>query len=366
MAPYFVLLGAPIIFSLFYNLRSENVIEEKTRAKIKNYNVLIFFFIFFLLLALRSSRVGVDTSIYKAYFFEMNSMRWSECFHHKDLETGYLLFSKLMYVISGGNFQIFLGAVALLCCLPIAVLYYKESENSVVTILLFMTATSIDLMFFSGLRQAIAISLAAVAFYFVKNKKIFYFLIVAFLAVSFHSSAIILIFLYPVYHIKLRPAHAIMILVPMAALTYVFRSQLYTFLLPLAGEEYVEKYGKVQDTGAITMIILVALFVVFSFVVPDEEKMDDESIGMRNILSVSLLLQIFATTNFIAMRFNYYFLLFLPLVIPRVINRWKGDDKNSKLITNIVLIVFFAVYYFSKSFSGVDTMDIYPYEFFWQ
>lgn len=367
MAPYCFLVGAPILFSLFYNLKSDSPINQQSNKK-KNYNILIFFSCLFLLLSLRSMDVGTDLSGYKTYFNYFGAMSTEKVFgnYGYEMELGYKILNKITYVLGNKEFQFHLTVVAGICCASVATLYYKESENGVITILLFLTATSVFDMMFSGLRQVVAIALAAPTFYLVKNKKILWFLLCVFLATLFHKSAFIMLLLYPAYHIKLKPLHAATLLAPAAVLIYLFRNQLFELLLPLAGEEYVDKYGEVQNTGAITMIILIAMFVIFSFVVPDEGKMDDETIGLRNILSLSLILQIFATTNFVAMRFNYYFLLFLPLTIPRIINRWQGDDKNSKLITNIVLILFFAAYYFYRAFSDVDPLEIYPYSFFWQ
>ncbi len=365
MLPYCFLVGIPLLFSLLYDLRNDVIKKQKLNYEKRNYNILIFFLFLFILLSLRSGSTGIDVPVYKSYYEYYGQFGWKKIFNEINDELGFFLLNKSVNVLSGGNFQIMLCIVAGICCALIGALYYKESENGVITILLFLTATSIFDMLFSGLRQSIAIALAVPAFYCTKKKKLHWFLLSVFVAVLFHQSAWIILILYPIYHIKLRPIHAITLVAPLTILTYIFRQQIFRILLPIAGEEYIEKYGNGAASGAVTMVILLALFVVFSFIVPDEQNMDSETNGLRNILSLSLILQMFASVNDVAMRFNYYFLLFLPLTIPKIINRWRGGDKNSKQITNIVLIVFFTVYYFYRAFSDIDSLRIYPYEFFW-
>ena len=250
MLPYCFLVGTPLLFSLFYNLKGEPQPIQQLNTGKKNYNVIIFFFLLFVLLSLRSVDTGIDLSVYKLYFTHYGKFSWAAIYENLGDEIGYYSLNKIINIISGDNFQIMLTVVAFICCFLIGKFYYEESENGMMTILLFLTATSVFDMLFSGLRQAVAISFAVPAYYCVKNKKIWLFLLCVFFASLFHQSATILVLLYPIYHIKLKPVHAAMLLAPTAVITYVFRKPIFKFLVPLAGEEYVDKYGGTQDTGA--------------------------------------------------------------------------------------------------------------------
>ena len=53
------------------------------------------------------------------------------------------------------------------------------------------------------------------------------------------------------------------------------------------------------------MLILFGAFVVFSFLVVDEKKLDEETIGLRNFLLMAFTLQIFAPLHTLAMRMGY-------------------------------------------------------------
>jgi uncharacterized membrane protein len=82
------------------------------------------------------------------------------------------------------------------------------------------------------------------------------------------------------------------------------------------------------------------------------------------MLALAVFIQMFSTISVITMRMNYYFLIFLPVLIPRITNRWKSADQFIRNVVNIVMIVFFLLYYFIKAYS-VDSMNIYPYIPFW-
>ncbi len=356
MFPYYILVGTPLLFSFFYGLY-DNGLQAKKK---KNYNIIIFFVIYFFLLAFRDVSVGIDLSSYLYYFNRVESMSWKAIVDYNAVELGYLFLNKAIQYISK-DFQVFLGVAAAICCIPMAFLYYKESENGVISILLYLTATSIFVLNFSGLRQAIAIAFAVPAFYCVKNKKIIKFIILVFIATFFHTSAWIMLIMYPVYHIKLGAKHAALLITPAVFVTFLFRNQIFNFLLKFVGEEYEEKYSSTENTGATTMIILIALFVIFSFIGVDKAKEDSEFNGFRNILVISLFLQLFATVNNVAMRFNYYFLLFLPITVTKVMNRASERDKSIMTVISIIFILFFTFYYFYDAYTGADILQVYPY-----
>lgn len=62
--------------------------------------------------------------------------------------------------------------------------------------------------------------------------------------------------------------------------------------------------------------------------VPQESKMDKDIIGLRNILFLSAFLQCFTLVNYWAMRMNYYFLIFLPILISKIPGCCKEQDKG--------------------------------------
>ena len=68
--------------------------------------------------------------------------------------------------------------------------------------------------------------------------------------------------------------------------------------------------ASITQTGAFTMLMLFVMFAVFAFLVPDDATLDAETIGLRNFLLLSIVLQMFAPLHTLAMRMNYYYIIF--------------------------------------------------------
>ena len=62
---------------------------------------------------------------------------------------------------------------------------------------------------------------------------------------------------------------------------------------------------------------------------------------------------------------NYYFLPFVPLLIPKITHRFKRIDRRYAQLIQIGMATFFFIYYLQKT-NHVDSLNIYPYSFFWQ
>lgn len=358
MLPYYLLVALPFVVSVIQFESRAKQITEKSR----NLPVVVFFIIYFLLLSLRHELVGSDTSVYAGVFQNISNTAWADLYQYKSSEMGYTILNKLVAAF-GGDYRAFLVISSAIIVIPQAKLYYDYSDNSMTSLALYLVLP-VFLMNFSGLRQALAMSIGVMAFYATKSKKPLQFLLWVLLAVSFHQSALILLVMYPLYHLKLRPVH-LFILVPVYVAAFLFRSRIFVAALPLLGEKYAERYGEITETGAVTMLVLFALFLAYSFFVVREEDMDPMTRGLRNFLVLAVLVQMFSTISVITMRLNYYYLVFLPVLIPRITSRWKQVDSFFRNAVNIIMIAFFIVYYFQKAYD-VDSLNIYPYIPFWQ
>lgn len=356
MLPYFVLIAAPSLLFLVSRTSERLTIEKKNKATIWS-----FFIILLLLLMLRSDTVGIDVRSYLSDFRKMCDTEFDRIFEKFDYyEFGFVLLLKFSTMLSTSG-QIFLIIVALLSVLPLAKLY-SSSEDALLTISIFIIVPNFT-MIFSGLRQVIALAFVAIGYKFVKEKKLLLYVITVFIAFLFHQSALIALILYPVYHMNITKIKMLFIS-PIFVICLLYNERIFEFLLSFSGK-YEEIY-EYEQTGAGTMIVLFALFLVFSYLVPQKEKLDRETIGLRNILVVATFLQTFALSNNVAMRMNLYFIMFIPLLIPRVISR--SSENNSKVYKFIefIMVTFFIVYYFYNAFSDVDPLWLYPYIALWE
>ncbi len=375
MISYLVLLFVPFLFSCVAftaTVREKNrkwSLSVGTDKKILNNSFMLpaFFFLFFLLLALRDESIGRDLENYHFYFDYYSSASLEEVFE----EGRDVLYWLLNWVVGQftKNYQIFLAIVAAITLLPIAKLYCEDREYGFLKIILFVNMSTF-IMLFSGLRQSIAMSIGLIAYEFVRKKKLLWFLFTVIIAWGFHHTAFMLFLLYPLYHVTLRKKH-LWFVIPLIVAVFAFNKQIFSFMTSVLSSLFGEKYDMVvESTGAITMLVLFILLSVLSYILPDDRKIDRETIGLRNYLLLIVLLQCFAPVHSLAMRMNYYFILFVPILIPKILKNTKYHFGDVAWLAKVVMNWFFLIYYLYTTYvscqTGISTLDTYPYRFFWE
>ena len=93
----------------------------------------------------------------------------------------------------------------------------------------------------------------------------------------------------------------------------------------------------------------------------DYQKLDYEVVGLRNLLVLCVVLQVFSGVHSIAMRMNYYYLLFVPILIPRIIQYGNRRSKTILQLSVVCMLTFFTIYYFYYAYTDIDILNVYPY-----
>ena len=99
--------------------------------------------------------------------------------------------------------------------------------------------------------------------------------------------------------------------------------------------------------------------------IPDETRLNKETIGLRNFLLFSLVLQMFAPLHVLAMRMNYYYIIFIPLLLPQIIASRSERWGSVAVVGRYVMVVFFLIYFFISASNG-GGLHVFPYHFFWE
>jgi hypothetical protein len=91
--------------------------------------------------------------------------------------------------------------------------------------------------------------------------------------------------------------------------------------------------------------------------------------GLRNFLLMAVLLQCFAPVHTLAMRMNYYFIIFVPIIVPKIFKYAKDNIKDVAKIARGVIVGFFVAYYLYTTYvscqTGISALNTYPYVPFW-
>ena len=361
MLAYLLLILIPVLYMfILMGLRTTyGLIEVPYKQSILK----VFFFCFFLLLMFRAPTVGVDTPNYLRKLEVSPSFTWIQSVTESDSEPGFSLLVKLISVFTQ-NHQIYLGVIAAIILFPIAYFYSRESVDPLFTMLIFLILPLFG-MIFSGLRQSISMALVIPAYYQIKKHHVFKFFLIISLAMTFHISAFICFLLYPVYYFKLT-RKKLFFIIPLILLTYFFRDTVFSFLLQILSYIYVDHEWEILESGAWSMLALFAILMVFSYVFIDEAEAEEDLLGMRNFLVLSVVIQCFASIHALAMRMNYYFLIFLPILLPKIISKAKGKNAFACWVAEVVLCSYFMYYFLDLGLRQKSGFGIFPYAPFWQ
>ena len=353
MFPFFLLIFVPLIIQ---HVKIKNVDYRK-----KNKVALsVFFVMLFVLLAFRNSCVGNDTLNYMNFFDRINWLGPYGAGLFAD-EQGFLIYTWLVSLVTD-NPQVYIAISSLLIVVLMLPTYLRLSEDTSLTVAIFCSLSTFVMMF-SGIRQMLVISLGFVVYHFVRKKKIIPFLLVALIAVLFHTSAIMLFIMYPLYHVKITKK-SLWVIIPTIIVIFIFNEQIFS---AIGG--YIETYTRfdssIEETGAYAMIVLFALLSIFCFIVPDESRIDKETVGLRNFLLFAMVIQFFAPLHTLAMRIGYYFIIFIPLLIPRIIKfRSKRVGNNGIYIRHLMVVLFIAYFLYTMYIS--QPLHVSPYHFCWE
>jgi len=357
------------------------------------YALAAFFLFLLCLMGIRDFNVGIDISNYKEMFkivYEKDLESIKTHYWLKNIEIGYVMFSKFFSTHISNDFRFFMFCVAVIAILPLFFLYADQSENSILSIGLFLSVAPFT-MYFSGLRQILAMAFVVPAFYFTKKKWFIPFLFSVALALSFHESAIILILLYPIYHLKI-PRKLLIVLASLFALTFIFREEIFQMAVRILGGKYKDFYGELVHTGAYTMFLLFLIFVVYSYVIPSERgsstccteyalmierysgkifgerKLSYDGEGLRNVTLLIATLMIFTSVSNIFMRVAFYFLPLVPIAIPKIAAARKEKYRWLTLLSEIVMIVFFYFWFLYNGATSAPTanLQVFPFVPFWK
>ena len=98
--------------------------------------------------------------------------------------------------------------------------------------------------------------------------------------------------------------------------------------------------------------------------------MDQETLRLRTFMIMTVVLQLFAPIYATAMRMNYYYIIFVPVIIPKILKYAKLNMKEVAKVAKYVMVVFFLLYYLISTYNscrtGISALDTYPYVPFWE
>ena len=337
-------------------------LKSKDESKYNTALFIVSSIVIVLILGLRHQSMGNDlryqsSNGYLGAFDSIVSAPWSRIWNIRvfNYERGYIIYNKLVGFLSADR-QFFLFVTAVLSIVPIMYYLSKNSKNMLLSIIIYL-GLPVFLMCFSGLRQAIAIGITSLSMVYIKKKSLVNFVLLVILASTFHSTAIVFLIAYPMYHIKVSNKWDAISIISIPVV-YVLRVPLFNILSGLLKDN-----AKTTETGALTLFIIFALIYVGLVIL---NKKQNRPGGYINIFYLACLCQAFAGIYYTAMRVGYYFMIALAVGLPEVLQDMKSerdDDKTYKLAYGIVIMLF--LIYGLRGLRFSTWAMTYPYKFFW-
>lgn len=356
MTIYEVMIGVTLL--IYLGLR---YILYYDKSRVDRITIVFFFVSYLLLLCLRDISVGIDTISYFERYVKIQMYSWTELFEYDDAggEIGFLCLNKLVGTF--GNFRLLLIVVSSAVVIPVTYLYTKESEGAIFTISFFLISLLFS-MFFSGMRQSIAIAFGVPAYFFVKQKSILPFICMVICACLFHKTGVVIGLLYPVFYAKITRKW-LWFIVPLMIAIYYYRNQVFGFIMHFSEDTSYESYSMLTgESGQWALSLLFILLSCYSYIVLDEKKSTQDDIGLRNILLLATCIHMFSTVNPVAARITMYYILFIPIAITRINNRSKDVFSPLTLLASIIMSFYFVLHFV---ISTGDTLQVKDYHFLW-
>ena len=361
---YFLLLFL-IVFIYFFT----KIFIRESNKQNKVFVVLSFLAII-ILFSLRSSTVGRDLPGYKtAYLFALTSdFSRFDYWEFSSFEIGYVLFMKVCSIM-GLNFQLFLTVCSLLMLVPVAVFIYRFSNNSLLSIIVFICYSFFE-FYMSAIRQSISISIFLIGLMVLLSRRkhsllgYYFFCVVAFL---FHYGAIVCFFL-PLLKLIKKTTPFLIASVLVTIFLLILRTPVFSFINTVfRGRDVGLESNAFFGLNSAILIILVILFLILLEKMERNQSLDHQNILVVNnyqlflkMVIVSICISVFFGTSHMA-RTCMYYLIPIVLLLPNL-NAFLSK-KSEKVIVNIALACFLFVY-FGITIFVENNLDIFPYYFY--
>ncbi len=323
----------------------------------KNNNILFKLGVILLLIltCCRSKSIGIDTSggYYKYYRYIENGINlwW--------VEPAWVIINKLCIIV-GIGYQGVLALSGLLTILPSAYVINKKCENKCFGLAIYY-ALYLPIYSFNLMRQSIAIAFVFLAMYLYIEKKYYKSIVGIIIAVLFHNSAFLAVFVVLFLLIKPKYKHVFFMII-ISLCVGVFASNRLFFLL--AGK-YSNSllntggYAGFRNTSFIPILFVVIFDTFFLFIVFLSYKTikDDKMflITLLGVLVMNLTLRLGQGTR-IVLYFSQAQCIFLPNYINNI-------DRKVNKKTIITLYVLYVTLNFLRII-GAQWHTITPYTMF--
>lgn len=368
MIPYVIVTIISTFFAYF---------AYKTPIDIRKKKVLTIFSMLTLCLlaAARDITVGTDTSVYGESLFEwIHNHNFNQTIamnQNADIEIGYIVIIFLLSRITGNVFWAYF-LMEFICVFFV----YKALDDASTSKYKWMGVFLYNVLFYSFslnlMRQSMAMSIVLFGFKYVRVNRFWRYLLVVLIAFLVHRTAIIGLFIYPLFMIcgykgewcfkSFFNKYRSLFIVTVIGLSFVivFFAKQWIVTLSFLRETYSFHVQNINSYNpSIAMIVLMFAFVIPFFVLKVWHKKEGQKLSFYMLLVImcTILWQLQGISSEIY-RVTFYFWILILVMIPELLE--SICSKNNKFVFSAYYILLGTIYYWYV-FVQLQTNETYPY-----
>ena len=218
----------------------------------------------FVTIALRHEVCFIDTVRYVDKYRDIYTSSIHSILNNYEKDPGFFVFSKVVSLIFGPNYTIWLAIQALMYIIPLYLLIRKYSNNYTISLVTFC-ALGFGLFSMTGLRQTDSMGLTMLALYFLLDHKKGLFFLFCTCAVLFHKTALIfyICFFFDFLPLNKRTVFIYLGLgIAIVLLTRSILSQLSVFVSDERFAWYLENQRGVSIAGLVQQLMLLTASIL--------------------------------------------------------------------------------------------------------
>ena len=321
----------------------------KNKEKKNEIFLILSFLQMFIILAIRNIDVGIDLQNYIPFYERCETYSWAQILEPGLKEYGYRIYNKILSLLAISD-QLFFSLTAGISLIGVYFVIKKYSKNYFLSTYIYI-AFDFYIFIFSGLRQSIALSIGMIAIKFIEEQKFFKFIILILLASTFHISALILIPMYFMKNIKVKPKMFPVILL-IYFMLFIMRKYIISIILTFVYSNY-----SISNTGNGYAYLLLLMAIVTMITIYKRQYIKQEGLNnlFYNNLLVATLIQIFASAQGEVARLTMYYSIYMIIAIPNFIKSINEEEQRYavEIMTVILLFIYFLI-------STTQNLNLYP------
>ncbi|URZ87629.1 EpsG family protein [Floricoccus penangensis] len=330
---------------VFVENHVDNNMVNLSEKVLKNLLKSIFFILSFLVVFIPSAIryfVGIDYTTYT--FFQIPATLNGRT--DIKVEPLYKILIKFGFWLGKGETYQYIFALTAFIIIIFVFLYIKDqSTNLYLSVFIFMFGGFFTFSL-SGMRQSIAVAIFLYSLKFIKENKIFPYMVCVLIATLFHTSSLLYIFFYFIKKIRINPYFVVTVM----GLVFIFGNMMRSAIFYVSNKLglYSEYFNGEFDNGSYGRILIVhalvvmLLILVIYFMRKNElyEKINTElQLHYMGCLIVSMI-SLLPTPS----RLLYMFIPVYITLVPNLLR--KIDDKYLKIYAYFAIVLFYCIFFY--------------------